>query len=64
MSTEHFTREAVSGATFREKLERRITEHEERKYAQTHAPYWVLHRRINGRTVINRRHQAKRRWAE
>lgn len=49
---------------FRQKLERRITEHEERTYALTHAPDWVLHRRVNGRTIINRRHQANRRWAK
>jgi hypothetical protein len=48
------------GRAFRERMERRITADQERRHAERTAPPEVVHRRVNGQTIIAQRLTARR----
>jgi hypothetical protein len=48
-------REPQKPTTFREALERKITDHAVRQVALRTAPSEVIHRRVDGVTVVSRR---------
>lgn len=52
------------GKAFREQLERRITADAERRHAISTAPDEVIHRRVDGQTVIGRRLLTRRTIAD
>jgi len=51
--------------TFRVKLEQQITQRMHEEYELRTAPPEVIHRRVDGRTVLNRRfHNVRNPWLE
>lgn len=54
----------AGGTAFREQLERRITADAERRHAISTAPDEVIHRRVDGQTVIGRRLLTRRTIAD